>query len=61
MKSISLSNSGKSPFQRIIGHNPSILENWIALENEFLSHPTIDPDLFEQVRRASAQALECRY
>ena len=61
MARISQSKLGKSPFKRIMGHNPSILDCWVALENQFLNHPTIDPELIEQVRRVSAQKLQCRY
>lgn len=61
MARILQSQLGKSPFKRIIGHNPAILDCWVELEKQFLNHPTINAELFEQVRRVSAQKLQCRY
>ena len=61
MARISESKLGKSPFKRIIGHNPSILESWGDLENQFLNLPAIDPELIEQLRRVSAQDQQCKY
>lgn len=61
MARISESKLGKSPFKKIIGHNPSILESWVDLESQFLNHPTLDSELIEQVRRVSAQDLLCKY
>jgi alkylhydroperoxidase family enzyme len=61
MQRISQSNVGNTPMKRVLGHNPAILEAWLALEKQLFGHPTLGSDLLEQVRRASAQGLQCRY
>ena len=61
MARISQSQLGESPYLRIIGHNPAILESWLALEDQFLNYSTIDPELFEQILRVCAQDQQCRY
>lgn len=61
MTRIPQSNLGNSPFKRILGHNPSILESWVALENRLLNHSSIGFELMEQVRRVSAQSIGSSY
>ena len=61
MARIPQSKLGKTPFKRIIGHNSKIHEKWVALEEEFFSHPTLGKELLEQVRRVSAWRQECEY
>jgi len=61
MARISISGLGKTPFKKIIGNNPKVYEKWVALEEEFFSHPTLEQELLEQVRRVSAWGQECQY
>ncbi len=61
MARISQSQLGKTPFKRIIGHNEIIHNKWVSLEEEFFNHPTLGPELLEQVRRVSAWGQECKY
>jgi len=61
MARIPKSEIGKTPFKKIIGNNPIIHEKWVALEEEFFSHPTLGNELLEQVRRGSAWGQECKY
>lgn len=61
MSRISFSQNGKTPFENLIGHNPTILEHWDALERAFLSSPTFSEELKEQVRRTLAFLNQCDY
>ena len=61
MARISMSDLGKTPFKKIIGHNSEIHKKWVALEEEFFSHPTLGHELLEQVRRVSAWGQDCQY
>ena len=59
--SIALSDNGTSPFERLIGHNPVILQKWNALENSLFNDISLDADLLEQVRRTLAMGNGCEY
>lgn len=59
--SISLSKNGTSPFERLIGHNPTVLEKWNDLENSLFNDISLVPDLLEQVRRTLAFGNGCEY
>ena len=61
MTRISFSNYGQSAFEKIIGHNEAILENWVNLENVFFTSTGLDDNLLEQVRRTLAFENECEY
>lgn len=61
MTRISFSDKGSTPFERLIGHNESILTNWLALENSVFKDSSLDPDLLEQVRRTLAFGNHCVY
>jgi alkylhydroperoxidase family enzyme len=61
MSRISLSVNGSSPWERLLGHAPNILERWTELENAFFSSNTFTPELLEQVRRALAFGNGCEY
>jgi alkylhydroperoxidase family enzyme len=58
---ITLSQVGVTPFEKIIGHNPSVLTNWLALERSVFSDTNLDANLLEQVRRTLAFGNECEY
>ena len=61
MSYIQLSDYGKSPFERLLGHAPSILRQWDQLELAFFQSTTFDPHFLEQVRRALAYKNQCQY
>ena len=61
MALISLSTSGTTPFERLMGHVPEVQEQWEKLELAFLKQQTFDPDFLEQVRRALAFNNQCQY
>lgn len=61
MALIQLSDCGSSPFERLLGHAPNILEDWSRLESSFFQSSTFSPDFLEQVRRALAFNNQCQY
>ena len=61
MSRISLSENGRTPWERLLGHAPEILEKWSALENAFYTSNTFAPELLEQVRRELAFGNGCEY
>lgn len=61
MPRIELSSVGNSPHERLLGHNPDVLSQWLALERTFFESGTFDAHLREQVRRALAFGNECEY
>lgn len=61
MTTISLSQAGDSPFQRLLGHNDKILKNWIQLETSVFTDSSLNSDLLEQVRSTLAFGNKCEY
>jgi alkylhydroperoxidase family enzyme len=61
MARISFSHVGRSPFQNLLGHHPTILECWNALENAFFSSTTFSGEFKEEVRRTLAYLNGCEY
>ncbi|MCE3044668.1 hypothetical protein [Legionella sp. 16cNR16C] len=61
MALIQLSEFGSSPFERILGHVPEILENWSQLESSFFQSSRFSPDFLEQMRRVLAFNNQCQY
>jgi alkylhydroperoxidase family enzyme len=61
MSIIPLSNNGKTPFEKLLGHAPEILTPWGNLEASFFNQTTFDLDFLEQIRRALAYSNQCRY
>ncbi len=61
MTRISFSDKGNTQFERLIGHNESILANWLALENSIYRDSSLEPELLEQVRRTLAFGNHCEY
>lgn len=51
---------GVTPHQQLLGHTPGILARWSALEDTLYTE-TLEPALLEQVRRALAMEIGCRY
>jgi alkylhydroperoxidase family enzyme len=61
MSRIALSNHGSTPFERLLGHSPQILDYWDKLECAFFQSTTFSANFLEQVRRALAFNNQCRY
>lgn len=61
MTRIKPSTYGNSNFQKLIGHNRDILDNWDNLENSLIKSSSLDKKMLEQVRRALAFENECEY
>ncbi|MEC5241011.1 carboxymuconolactone decarboxylase family protein [Bacillus mycoides] len=61
MERITLSNVGDTKFQKLLGHNPDILNSWSTLENTLYSTGALSVELKEQVRRTLAFGNECPY
>ena len=55
------SEIGETPFQRLMGHNRTVLQGWSALEESFYQHTELGESLLEQVRRVLAQGNKCAY
>lgn len=61
MAYIQESNVGNTPFERLLGHHPQILEKWTQLETELFQSDAFTPVLREQVRRTLAFRNGCKY
>ena len=61
MAFIQLSKHGSTPFERLLGHKPDLLDQWEKLELTFFQSKTFDPHFLEQVRRALAFNNQCQY
>ncbi len=58
---ITLSENGNTAFEKLIGHNPFILQKWRILEDVLFTRTNLSADLLEQVRRTLAFENECEY
>ena len=61
MAFIQLSKHGLSPFERLLGHKPDLLDQWEKLESTLFQSETFDSHFLEQVRRALAFNNQCQY
>lgn len=61
MTNLTLSETGSSPFEKLIGHNPEILKHWLALEETLFTKTSLSSKLLEQVRRTLAFGNACEY
>lgn len=61
MARVAFSQTGNTPFERLLGHNPDVLEKWTALEVALWGSSTFSPHLKEQVRRVLAFGNQCEY
>lgn len=61
MSYIPLSNTGSTPFERLMGNMPEILNKWSQLEMVFFESKTFTPDFLEQIRRVLAFNNLCKY
>jgi alkylhydroperoxidase family enzyme len=48
-------------FQQIMGHRPEIVEKWFALDSTMRFSGLLAPDLKEEIRRALADGIGCRF
>lgn len=58
---INLSETGNTPFEKLLGHNPDILNSWNDLEVILFTKSGLDANLLEQVRRTLAFGNGCEY
>jgi alkylhydroperoxidase family enzyme len=61
MSYIRLSDYGSTPFEKLMGHVPEILNKWEQLETVFFQSKQFSPEFLEQVRRALAFNNACHY
>lgn len=61
MARINQSNLGKTPFQKLLGHNTKVMENWSRLADTLEQDGLLSSKLKEQVRRTLAQKNGCEY
>ncbi len=61
MAIINKSDFGATPFQRLLGHNPNIMEAWSSLGDILEKDALLSSKLKEQVRRTLAQSNGCEY
>ncbi|MGE8206955.1 carboxymuconolactone decarboxylase family protein [Heyndrickxia sp. NPDC080065] len=55
------SKFGKTPFQRLLGHNEKVMEEWSNLGEVLEKDGLLSSELKEQVRRTLAQSNGCEY
>jgi alkylhydroperoxidase family enzyme len=58
---IKQSSFGKTPFQRLLGHNVEVMNAWSHLGEELEKKRLLSAELKEQVRRTLAQSNGCEY
>jgi calcineurin-like phosphoesterase family protein len=61
MPRIEFSNIGTTPFQKLLGHNKLILDNWEKTAETLFQQGKLSSDLKEQIRRSLAYKNECSY
>ncbi|MGX1195149.1 carboxymuconolactone decarboxylase family protein [Metabacillus sp. SLBN-84] len=52
---------GKTPFQKLLGHNKEVMDEWTKLGEVLEERGRLSPQLKEQVRRTLAQNTGCMY
>jgi hypothetical protein len=61
MPRISLSSTGNTNFEKLLGHNEEVLKGWSSLEQSLFNSGSLDLELKEEVRRTLAFANQCHY
>lgn len=61
MTTIPFSENGTTPFEKLIGHNTDLLNQWNILEEILWTGTNSDKDMLEQIRRAMAFENGCEY
>ncbi|WP_078435407.1 carboxymuconolactone decarboxylase family protein [Metabacillus halosaccharovorans] len=55
------SHYGETPFQKLLGHNKTVMEGWNQLGDVLENDGILTSNLKEQVRRTLAQSNGCEY
>lgn len=61
MTRIRQTNTGATPFERLLGYNPRMMQQWSALGETITADGKLSAELKEQVRRTLAQQNGCAY
>ncbi|NJN97978.1 MAG: hypothetical protein HC875_29825 [Anaerolineales bacterium] len=61
MARVSYSQLGSTPFRRMVGHNPELLEAFQQLDRAITKQLSLPAELREEVRRHLAYENGCRY
>lgn len=61
MARVSYSQLGSTPFRRMVGHNPELLEAFQQLDRAITRQLSLPAELREEVRRHLAYENGCRY
>lgn len=61
MARVSYTSLGTSPFRKMLGHNPQLLEAFTIIDKTISEKLTLPPELREEVRRHLAYGNGCRY
>lgn len=61
MARVSYSQLGSTPFRRMVGHNPELLEVFQQLDKVITRQLSLPAELREEVRRHLAYENGCRY
>lgn len=61
MTRIKCSENGTTAFEKLIGHNPEILEKWNELDETLWKKSSLEENLLEQIRRTMAFENGCEY
>lgn len=61
MARVSYSQLGSTPFRRMVGHNPELLEAFQQLDKVITRQLSLPAELREEVRRHLAYENGCRY
>lgn len=61
MARVSYSQLGSTPFRRMVGHNPELLEAFQQIDKAITQQLSLPTELREEVRRHLAYENGCRY
>lgn len=61
MARIVASHMGETPFQKLLGHNRQVMEDWCRLGDTLEKDGQLTAELKEQVRRTLANSNGCEY
>lgn len=61
MARVSYSQLGSTPFRRMVGHNPELLDAFQQLDRAITQQLSLPAELREEVRRHLAYENGCRY
>jgi len=61
MTRLNSSDTGNTPFEKLLGYNPEILNAWDNIEVILFTRSGLDATLLEEVRRTLAHENKCEY